>query len=178
MIPTIKTIAELKRNIHLGPGYGGYTEILKAIEIPYEKWKAICNFSDESYTRNCLSCCDEYELLLMCWKEGQKSPIHSYQFQESWLKVLKGELTIDTYQVNKSDMTAVKTNSVVVSAGEFSYLNDSMGFHSIRNSGSEPVSSLHLHVDRITEWEVFNPKTKSINKTNPTYDSKSEDCEL
>lgn len=178
MIPTIKTIAELKKNINLGPGYGGYTEILKAVEIPFSEWETSCNFSKKNYTRNCLSCCEEYELLLMCWNKDQGSPIHSYQSQESWLKVLRGELTIDTYQVNKSDKTAVKTNSLVIKEGEFIYLNDNMGFHSIRNSGTEATASLHLHVDRITEWEVFNESTQSINKQIPTYDSVSDDCDI
>lgn len=177
MIPSIKTISELKRNINLGPGYGGYTEILKAINIPFKDWKAICNFSDKKYTRNCISSCDEYELLLMCWNKDQHSPIHSYHFQESWLKVLKGKLTIDVYQINKEDMRTVRTGSITIGEGEYIYLNDNMGYHSIRNSGNDSTTSLHLNIDRVKEWEVFNEDSKTINKVTPSYDSATADCD-
>ncbi len=178
MIPTIKTIEDLKHNINLGPGYGGYTEILKAVQIPFDQWSSLCNFSEERYTRNCLSCCDEYELLLMCWNKDQHSPIHSYQSQESWFKVIKGELTIESFRVDSEGQSAAITNSIVIKEGEYTYLNDNMGFHRITNTGGGETVSLHLNVDRIKEWKVFNPEAKSINKQTPSYDSVSEGCEL
>ena len=85
----------------MGPGYGGYLDILKAIDIPESEWKSYHNWSDEKYTRNCILNCDDFELILMCWKSGQQSAIHSYNFQEGWIKVIKGELTIDTYQIDR-----------------------------------------------------------------------------
>jgi hypothetical protein len=177
MIPTIKTIEELKRNINLGPGYGGYTEVLKAVHIPYAQWEPFCHYTEDHYTRNCISNCEEYELLLLCWSKDQHSPIHSYQSQESWFKVIKGELTIESFRLDKDGKSATKTNSIIIHEGEYTYLNDNMGFHRISNTSGGETASIHLNVDRIKEWEVFNPDTKSLNKHTPTYHSKSESCE-
>lgn len=178
MIPSIKTVEQLLKNINLGPGYGGYMEILKALDIPLSEWSPFEKWSTSHYTRNCISSCEEYELLLMCWQPNQHSPIHNYSFQEGWIQVLEGELTIDTYSVDRDAKTAHKQNSITIKKGEFYYLNDDMGFHCVRNSSSEQTKSLHLHVDRITQWEIFDPELKKFEITHPIYSSISEDCDL
>jgi cysteine dioxygenase len=178
MIPSIQTVDQLLKNINLGPGYGGYMEILKALDIPTKEWTPYIKWDSKKYTRNCISSCDEYELLLMCWEQEQLSPIHSYSFQEGWIQVLEGELIIDTYAVNREEKSATKQNSIIIKAGEYYYLNDDMGFHCVRNSFKGRTFSLHLHIDRITEWEIFNPVLKKFETSHPTYSSISEDCDI
>jgi len=160
----------------MGPGYGGYIDILKAISIPKSEWSEYCTWKDEKYSRNCLSNCDSFELLLMCWKSGQSTKIHSYSHQEGWIKVLEGELTIDTYQIDKESLKCERSERILIHAGEYTYLNDSMGFHKISASEKENTVSLHLHSERLTEWEVFHDCKKEFYIFEPVYDSKTDDC--
>lgn len=177
-IPIIKTLQELKRNLNLGPGYGGYIDLLKALKLEEKEWKPICNYSDKNYTRNCISSCEDYELILMCWNKDQASPIHSYDFQEGWIKVLKGELTIETYQIDKASKQVEIKEKIVIVEGEYTYLNDNMGFHKVINTSKGETASLHLHIDRIDQWEVFDIENKSFITSSPKYDTVTDDCDI
>ncbi|MAY83248.1 MAG: hypothetical protein CMP59_03865 [Flavobacteriales bacterium] len=176
MISEISSIEQLKHNLNMGPGYGGYIDIFKAISIPESDWSSHCKWNDEKYTRNCLTNSDEFELLLMCWQSGQHSAIHSFNFQEGWIKVLKGELTIDTFKIDRESLSCEHEESIVIKEGEYTYLNDNMGFHRVSASAKGQTVSLHLHAERVREWEVFQDCKKEFTKVKPSYDSKSADC--
>jgi cysteine dioxygenase len=176
MISEISSIEQLNHNLTLGPGYGGYIEILKAIEIPESEWKQFCKWSDDHYTRNCLSNCDAFELILMCWQSGQHSAIHSYSFQQGWIKVLKGELTIETYRIDRESLSCEQDESIVIKEGQYTYLNDSMGFHKVSATSEGETVSLHLHAERVKEWEVFHDCKKEFSKVKTSYDSKTANC--
>jgi len=172
----ITTIEQLHRNLNMGPGYGGYAELVKAIKLPKKEWEGFTLWKKERYSRNCLVSCDSYEMLLVCWLANQSSPIHSYDFQEGWIKVLEGELTIETYLVNKKDKTASLKETIQLKKGESTYLNDSMGFHKVYTKDKKSVS-LHLHIEKVKRWEEFDPNTKQFKITVPHYDNATEYCE-
>ncbi|MBL4709829.1 MAG: cysteine dioxygenase family protein [Flavobacteriales bacterium] len=174
----ITSIDQLNKNLNLGPGYGGYDEFFHAIELPKSEWENFCTWRDNRYTRNCISACDEYELLLMCWQKEHSSPIHSFQFQEGWIKVLEGELTIQNYEIDRDKSCCHKKGSLTLKAGESTYLNDNMGFHQITNSFYNSTVSLHLNIERVVKWEVFRACRQEIVFVHPLLDSKSADCEV
>ena len=51
-----------------------------------------------------------------------------------------------------------------------------MGFHRAYSAVDKTVS-LHLHIEKIQEWEEFDPERKTFKKVKPRYDSKTEYCE-
>jgi len=176
MISEINTVEDLNKNLNMGPGYGGYLDMLKAIKLPKEEWENYCLWKEDKYTRNCLSNCDAYELILMCWGKEQHSPIHTYNFQEGWIKVLEGELSIDLYRIDKDSLSCVLDETIVIKEKEYTYLNDTMGFHRVRASADGKTVSLHLHSERVREWEVFKDCKKEFQMEKPQYDSKTEEC--
>ncbi|MEQ8624942.1 MAG: cysteine dioxygenase family protein [Vicingaceae bacterium] len=177
MLAEINTMEHLKKNLHMGPGYGGYVELLNALALPKNEWDKFCTWEKDNYTRNCISSCEDYELLLLCWEKNQASPIHNYDFQEGWIKVLQGELTIDTYEVDRDDKTATKKGSLVLKNGESTYLNDSMGFHKVANPNGQKTVSLHLNIGPVKKWEVFNESKKELETVEPKLDTNTKDCE-
>lgn len=176
-LAAIESIEQLKKSLNLGPGYGGYNELIKAIQIPHSEWEKNYLWKDENYTRNCISSCDGYELILMCWKEKQASPIHSYDFQEGWIKVLEGELTIETYQVDQETKDYRLQEAMRIAEGESTYLNDNMGYHRVVNSKKGNTTSLHLHIEKVNQWTVLDEEKHEFQNFKPQFDSKSPDCE-
>jgi hypothetical protein len=160
----------------MGAGYGGYLDLVKSIKLPETEWDPFCQWKENRYTRNCISSCDEYELMLMCWGKDHRSPIHSYDFQESWIKVLKGELTIEVYRVDREKKVAELDYEMIIRENEYTYLNDNMGFHRIKNSSPENTISLHLNIEKVNQWEVFHDCKNEIEVVQPKYDSYSLDC--
>tara|TARA_R110000868_G_scaffold118635_1_gene314593 strand:+ start:66 stop:602 length:537 start_codon:yes stop_codon:yes gene_type:complete len=175
--PTIKTIDQLNRNLNMGAGYGGYNELFSAIELPKKEWEKYSTWKESRYTRNCISSCDEYELLLMCWGKEHASPIHNFTFQQGWIKVLEGELQIQRYRMDRDELCCHKSELITLSAGESTYLNDNMGFHKVLNSADGDSVSLHLNIAKVIEWEVFRECRKETILVKPLLDSKSDDCD-
>ncbi len=173
----IITLNQPTRNLNMGAGHGGYNELISAIDLPKSEWEKYCTWKDSRYTRNCISDCDEYELLLMCWGKKHESPIHSFTFQEGWIKVLEGELSIQRYEMDRDKLCCHKTEMITLSAGESTYLNDNMGFHQVLNSNNDSTVSLHLNIEKVTEWEVFRACRQETIKVKPILDSKTVDCD-
>ena len=55
-------------------------------------------FHPEHYARHRLYRNDQFEVLLLCWDEGQCTPIHDHDGQAGWITVLEGHLGIQEYK--------------------------------------------------------------------------------
>ena len=173
----INSTEQLLRNLNLGAGYDGYLNLLQSTNLPKSEWERFTSWKNNRYTRNCISSCSDYELLLLCWKQGQQSPIHNFSYQESWIKVIEGELTIHAYDMDREKVCAEVRETIVIKAGETTYLSDDMGFHKVLNSSKGNTVSLHLNMEAVKEWEVFRKCRQSLIKVTPLIDTKSDDCE-
>lgn len=70
-----------------------------------EDWRKEEKWSNKTYTRTLLdSGNDHYNLMLLCWGPGQKSPIHNHPNSHCFMKTLKGDVYEELYR--KPDMTA------------------------------------------------------------------------
>lgn len=50
-------------------------------------------FSERGYSRNLLRSGDWYHALILCWKNGQRSPIHDHTGSSCGIRVLRGTMT-------------------------------------------------------------------------------------
>ncbi|MDX5326227.1 MAG: cysteine dioxygenase family protein [Bacteroidota bacterium] len=167
---TIQSIEGLVRELEYGTGVTGYLGLLHHLQIdpdsvvPYLKW------AEDHYTRKLLFSNDEVEMILMCWKPGQTSPIHSYDDQEGWIYVIEGVLTIDHYFRSSVNHSMEHYQTLKLGPGKFLYLNDYIGFHRVRNDGPENVVSLHIHAGPVTQWNVYDPETKKFYEHRPSVE--------
>src|SRR5450759_1044790 len=60
--------------------------------VPYTFW------SEKQYTRNLLYRDDNFEMLVLCWLPGQKTPIHTHNGQLGWMAVIQGEVAVHHYR--------------------------------------------------------------------------------
>lgn len=160
----------------MGLGYDGYMDLVRAIKLNKKEWEEYLLWRTDGYSRNCLISSESFEVILVCWLKGQSSPIHSYDYQQGWIKVLEGELVVETYAVDLESKTANLNESFILKEGEYCYFNDSMGFHKVYSPNSKTVS-LHLNVERITKWKEFNPVSGELTTTIPKYDQISKYCD-
>ena len=54
-------------------------------------------FSDQQYARNLVHKGQWYQLLVLCWKNGQRSPIHDHAGSTCGVRVLRGVMTETTF---------------------------------------------------------------------------------
>lgn len=66
---------------------------LDELEIDCDDVAEFMRFSDRHYMRNLVRAGPHYHVLVLCWKNGQRSPIHDHAGSVCGLKVLRGTMT-------------------------------------------------------------------------------------
>ena len=69
----------------------GELELDHAALAPYASW------GDERYTRNLVRRSPRFDLILLCWPPGARTPIHNHNGQRGWVRVLRGTLRETSY---------------------------------------------------------------------------------
>lgn len=54
-------------------------------------------FRDDTYTRNLVYRDDMFEVMVICWRSGQKTTIHTHNGQLGWMDIPQGELQVHNY---------------------------------------------------------------------------------
>lgn len=146
-----------------------YVQIAKHMKIPVEDLAPYAFFSDQCYTRNCIERTEDYELILLCWEEGQDTPIHCHNGEECWVYLAEGKLREQRFQDNGHQLQ--KTADVSMTEERLSYMNDDLGFHSLHNIAEKRSMSLHLYVSPIDQCRVFDEETTEFNRKDLEYHS-------
>lgn len=68
-------------------------ERLDALDISYEDIKPFARFGRDSYQRNLMHAGPGYQALILCWRAGQRSPIHDHRGSSCGVRVIRGTLT-------------------------------------------------------------------------------------
>jgi cysteine dioxygenase len=69
------------------------TARLAETEISYDDVADFVRFTDRGYARNLVRRGEHYALLVLCWKNGQRSPIHDHHGSSCAVRVLRGTAT-------------------------------------------------------------------------------------
>ena len=150
-----------------------YAQIINSIDIPNSEFLEHASWSEESYTRNCIYDCDELELILLCWEEGQVTPIHDDGGEECWVRVVHGELRETIFQTcDEGDLEELK--STVAKKGDVSYMVDFMGCHRLENVYRGRSMSLHLYAKPIRSCKLFDEELGKFVRKQMVYDTVSE----
>ena len=137
-------------------------EILDSIFLDVEEIERKAVWQDSKYTRNVVFRDEKFELLLLCWKKGQGSPIHDHSGSSCWMKLLKGEVKEDiySYKLDKDGKFAdveILQSHTLKGAG-FVYINDEQGVHKVSNVGEGNMITLHLYAKPIGTCLRYLPK--------------------
>merc|ERR1712183_1222324 len=66
----------------------------------HEDWKDYALYHPAFYARNLVEANEHFELIVICWKDGQKSPIHNHAGSSCWMGCLEGKIEETYYHVN------------------------------------------------------------------------------
>lgn len=127
------------------------TALLRGYLSDSREWSkyAIANPSKQ-YTRNLVRQVPGlFNLLLLVWTPGQKSPVHDHADAHCLMKVLKGELVERRFAFPRfpgMEGRLTETGKAQYREGKVTYMADRLGLHSIANpSSSDYAVSLHLY---------------------------------
>ena len=102
-------------------------------------------FADTHYARNLVRAGDHYHIWVMCWKSGQRSPIHDHARSCCAVRVLRGTATVTRFDYAPNGLVKA-TGSRELPPGSICATHDS-DLHQISNlqAGSADLVTLHVY---------------------------------
>jgi DMSO/TMAO reductase YedYZ molybdopterin-dependent catalytic subunit len=76
---------------------GPLTDLLRRLDLGCEDVADFLRFSANTYQRNLVRAGRWYHLWVMCWKNGQRSPIHDHTGSSCAVRVIRGTATVTTF---------------------------------------------------------------------------------
>jgi cysteine dioxygenase len=121
-------------------------------------------FSPERYVRNRLHTGPAYQALLLCWRNGQRSPIHNHRGSHCGVKVLRGVATETLFALAPNGMV-LPDSSRDLQPGHICASADA-DTHQISNlqAGRADLVTLHVYSPPLLRMEVFSLDNPAVNE--------------
>ncbi|PRW56884.1 cysteine dioxygenase [Chlorella sorokiniana] len=163
----------------------------------HQDWRALAKFNDSHYVRHLVDENGDFEMILICWKQGQASRVHNHAQSHCWLNVLSGgveELRYTTGDTPEGVEPAVAPRLPgVISAsapcpllmpagvgkvgpGGTAYINDTIALHAVRcddaaceAAGEEGAVSLHVYAPPIRRVKLYEQEENRVTVRAPGF---------
>jgi cysteine dioxygenase len=120
-------------------------QLLSSNTVSLDSLSEFVEFGDKTYRRNLISQGRWYELLCICWRSGQRSPIHDHAKSTCGLKILTGVATETTFEITDcGQIKAVKSSDCGVGTVCTSQDADIHQVSNLQSAGTDLVT-LHIY---------------------------------
>lgn len=121
-------------------------------------WSDVAEFEqygEKGYRRNLIRGGEWYHLLLICWRSGQRSPIHNHAESTCGLKVLKGVATETKFDMTPSRLVKA-VSSRDLRAGEVCSSRDA-DIHQVSNlqEAGHDLATLHIYSPPLLRMKTY-----------------------
>jgi len=170
--PLDQLLRDLDRHLVEDPKGARVARMLEGYARSGADWRKYALFEATYYSRNLVQQCEAYELIVLCWNAGQRSPIHDHSSQRCWMAVLDGEVRETLYHGAPEAAAGLKPGPVrTFASGSVAYIVDDIGWHRIEPAGASQAVTLHLYSRPIRECRVYDEETRSISSRTLSYHS-------
>ena len=137
------------------PELNGIVEELSRFEIDVDDLSAHLCFGENTYKRNLVRSTPHYHAWLLCWKNGQRSPIHDHTGSACVVRVLRGTLTETLFEVAPNGHIKA-TFSRDFAEGEVIGSEDT-DIHQVSNLQADDADlvTLHVYMPPLTRMNTF-----------------------
>src|SRR3977135_4371228 len=77
------------------------TDGLRRLRVDFAAVERFAQFSPERYRRNLMHAGPAYHALVLCWRSGQRSPIHDHRGSACAVRVIRGEATETIFEMTE-----------------------------------------------------------------------------
>jgi cysteine dioxygenase len=117
---------------------------LTRLRIERPDFLRFAQFSPERYRRNLMHAGPAYHALALCWRDGQRSPIHDHRGSACAVRVLEGEATETIFQMTEEGHI-FPSNTRKLSEG-FICATEDLDIHQISNLQPANRDLITLHI--------------------------------
>lgn len=132
--------------------------------LPIDKY--IC-FSDTGYKRNIVHVSGKCEITILCFKEGQATPIHDHGSSIGVTLIRKGIMTEELFDKQQGGII-MPSFTRGFRAGEMSYVNRTT-IHRVSNDKDEGLVAINIYFPPLTLMNIYNTKNNKVEKWTADY---------
>ena len=114
------------------------TELIDQINCNYNEH--ISENSENTYQKILLNKSDKFDIYLFIWYPNCSTEIHDHAENGCFMKLLEGKLQETIYDT----IFYKKQSTNIISKGEYKYISNKLGYHTIKNLSSISVS-IHIY---------------------------------
>ncbi|MEO8166185.1 MAG: cysteine dioxygenase family protein [Betaproteobacteria bacterium] len=147
----------LMQDLDCLPKWAGLDELFAVVRghgITLDEVGPYVRFDEDRYHRELMVKADEYQILVLAWLPGQKSPIHNHRGSQCCVRVLQGTAVETVYTHTRDGFFETRTDRYAtgsVLGGEDTDL------HTVENAATAKQGLVTMHVYRpaLTRMELF-----------------------
>jgi cysteine dioxygenase len=118
---------------------------LAELDVHCDELRKYMVFSEKSYARNLVRKGPWYSMLVLCWKNGQRSPIHDHAGSSCGLRVLRGVMTETTFVFAPNGHVKAIASRDLAAGGVAATQDDDMHQVSNLQAGNADLVTLHVY---------------------------------
>jgi len=144
-------------------------DILNRLAVTAKEVEPHALFSEKKYARNLVYKDREFEIMIMCWKAGQRSSIHDHAGSLGGIRILQGELTECLFERAANGM--IKSLSSADYAIEETRVEETSLIHQISNLQAEEgkTVSVHIYIPPLVRMNVYSLEDPAVRNILPQY---------
>lgn len=171
---TLASLGERLARLARRPELAEVNEWLRDTEVGHEELRPHVGFKEGTYARHRVSGGEHAELLVLCWRPGQRTPIHDHNGSFGAVKVVRGVMWETLFGMDSARGLLYKS-SREWTPGQVTGA-DTPDIHQLGNpevSGQDLIT-LHLYAPPLTSLNVYkvgslrSVNTLWMNSWNPT----------
>ncbi len=140
---------------------------LEALDITVEDVAGFVRFSEQRYLRNLVHQGAWYHVLALCWRSGQRSPIHNHAGSTCGLRILRGVATETIFEPTPSGLIKAVSSSDMGVGGVAS--TQDAEIHQVSNlqSAGEDLVTLHVYSPPLMRMDTYSLIDRTVGEFRP-----------
>ncbi|HYG05028.1 MAG TPA: cysteine dioxygenase family protein [Stenotrophomonas sp.] len=133
-----------------------YLAAMAQCRIDVEDISAFCQFGDDAYQRNPIDRNEHHELVAICWRHGQASPVHNHGRSQCCVRVLEGAIEEQRYvRDGGPGSTLTRAGLQQLTPRAETAFDSPEDFHRLTGLHPQGSISLHLYVPPLADYETI-----------------------
>ena len=149
----LRNIIKWLDSIDRRPGLSELESQLSSQDFEIDALKTCIGSTDDGYQRNVIKRTQHYEIVAICWKSGQLTPIHDHKGSDCAFLILEGISTERIFEIDQSGK-AVHTSTRLYSPGEICAAEEP-DIHQVVNEQETELVNLHIYTPPLSEFTIY-----------------------
>jgi cysteine dioxygenase len=130
-------------------------QLLEETGVTIDDVREFVEFGDSQYRRNLVTMGPWYEVLVICWRSGQRSPIHNHAASTCGLKVLQGVCSETIFERSPCKQVVARDTHEVTAGYVCASQDDDTHQVSNLQSAGQNLVTLHIYSPPLRSMQKF-----------------------